>query len=76
MSFTWHRPIHTDPTDGRPFNFGDQKGFRRWQQLLPHLVQQPAMASENIIKISANVAGDKKLLIKQAVEKVRIFLVT
>jgi hypothetical protein len=34
------------------------------------------MASENTIKISANVAGDKKLLIKQAVEKVRIFLVT
>jgi hypothetical protein len=39
------------------------------------LVQQPAMASENTIQISANDAGDKKLLIKQAVEKVRTFLV-
>lgn len=64
------------PNRRQTFQLWDQKGFRRWQQLLPHLVQQPAMASENTIKISANVAGDKKLLIKQAVEKVRIFLVT
>jgi len=33
------------------------------------------MASENAITISADVARDKKLLIKQAVEKVRTFLV-
>ena len=33
------------------------------------------MASENTITISADVARDKKLLIKQAVEKVRTFLV-
>ena len=51
------------------------KGLQTWQQLLPHLVQQPTMASENTITISADVARDKKLLIKQAVEKVRTFLV-
>ena len=33
------------------------------------------MASENTITISADVARDKKLLIKQAVEKVKTFLV-